>query len=85
MERAANSLPANRGGPLPEKLQGDELAAPARAQPAMPGRRVLFEQVLDALVRLLPEQRSRPAPSAVVEGRLALPEEAGDDRVDGGA
>src|SRR5919202_432078 len=35
MERAADGLPANRGGPLPEKLQGEQLAAPARAQPAM--------------------------------------------------
>src|SRR3954452_11680047 len=85
MERAADGLSANRGGPLPEKLQGEQLATPARAQPAMPGGRVLFEQALEALVRLLPEQRSRPAPSAVVEARLALPEEAGYDRVHGGA
>src|SRR5215216_2444441 len=47
--------------------------------------RVLFEQFLDTLVGLLVEQRHGAAPLAVVEGRPPLPEEARDDRVDGGA
>src|SRR5215212_2096595 len=86
VQRAAQCLPAHeRGGPLPEKLEGKELAAPARAQPAMLGGRILLEQLLDALTRLLPEQRPRTAPSVVVEGGAALPEEAGDNGVEGGA
>jgi hypothetical protein len=47
--------------------------------------RVLFDQMLDALVRLLPEQRSRAARPAVVEGRAPFPDEAGYDRIHGGA
>src|SRR5215210_2086285 len=86
VQRAAECLPAHkRGGPLPEKLEGKELAAPARAQPAMLGGRILLQQLLDTLTRLLPEQRSRTAPSVVVEGGAVLPEEAGDNGVDGGA
>src|SRR5215210_5253204 len=85
-ERAADGLPANRGGPLPEKLEGEQLAAPARAQPAMPGGRVLFEQALDALlIGRTFQQRFRASPYAVVEGPSPLPDEASDDRVDGGA
>src|SRR5215216_7542178 len=45
----------------------------------------MVEQLLEALTRLLPEQRPRTAPSVVVEGGAALPEEAGDNGVDGGA
>src|SRR5215211_1874849 len=56
-----------------------------RAQPAMFDGRVLFEQLLDALVRLLPEQRSRAARPAVVEGGAPFPSEAGYDRIHGGA
>src|SRR5215210_4140620 len=68
VQRAAECLPAHkRGGPLPEELEGDELATPARAQPAMLGGGILLEQLLDALTRLLPEQRPRTAPSVVVE------------------
>src|SRR5215210_7902245 len=84
VEHAANRLPARRGGSLPEQLQGEELATPARAQPAMVGGRALFEQTLDTLVRLLPEQRFRASPSLLVEGRTPpLPEEAASDRIHG--
>jgi hypothetical protein len=51
----------------------------------MIGGRILFEKLLEALVRLLPEQRSGAAPSDVVEGRAPLPEEAGRHRIHGGA
>jgi len=52
----------------------------------MRGGRVFFEEALDALVRLLlGDQQPRAAPSAVVEGRSPLPEEAGCDRIHGGA
>src|SRR5687768_16178474 len=85
MERAAQCLPARGGEPLSEKLQADELAAPARAQPAMRGGRVLFDEVLDALVRLIGEQQPRAAPSAIIESRAPLPEKAGDDRIHGGS
>src|SRR5215211_5016982 len=56
-----------------------------RAQPSVGGGRVLFEQTLEALVRLLSEQRFRASSPAVVEGGFALPEEALGDGVDGGA
>ena len=72
MERTAKRLRARGGCTLPQKLEGDELATPARAQPAMRGGRVFFEEALDALVRLLGEQRPRAALSAVVEGRVPL-------------
>src|SRR5688572_11640815 len=85
MERAAQCLPARLREPLSEKLQADELAAPARAQPAMRGGRVLFDEALDALVRLIGEQQPRAAPSAIIESRAPLPEKAGDDRIHGGS
>jgi hypothetical protein len=50
-------------------LRKEELATPARAQPAMLDGRVLFEQFLNTLVGLLVEQRHGAAPLAVVEGR----------------
>jgi hypothetical protein len=56
-----------------------------RAQPAVVGGRILFDQTLEALVRLLSEQRFRASSPAVVEGGFALPEEAVGDGVDGGA
>ena len=87
VQRAAHGLPAHADEPFPfpEKLHSEQLAAPARAQPAMFDGRVLFEQLLDALVGLLPEQRSRAARPAVVEGGAAFPDEAGYDRIHGGA
>src|ERR687897_4847 len=88
VQRAAHGLPAQAEEPFPfpEKLHSEQLAAPARAQPAMFDGRVLFEQLLDALVRLLPEQRSRAARRpAVVEGGAPFPDEAGYDRINGGA
>src|SRR5918994_1122451 len=87
VQRAAHGLPAQAEEPFPfpEKLHSEQLAAPARAQPAMFDGTVLFEQLLDALVRLLPEQRSRAARPAVVEGGAPFPDEAGYDRINGGA
>src|SRR5215218_4654934 len=85
VQRAAKCLAARGGEPLSHKLQAEELATPARAQPAMLDGRVLFEQFLDMLVGLLAEQRHGAAPLAVVEGRPPFPEKASDDRVDGGA
>src|SRR5215208_5946704 len=86
VERAAHRLPAyQEGGPLLEQLEGDELAAPARAQPAVVGRRILFDQMLDALVRSFSEQRLRASPLPVIEGYPPFPSKATDERVDGGA
>jgi hypothetical protein len=47
--------------------------------------RILFDQMLDALVRSFSEQRLRASPLPVVEGHPTLLSEATDDRVDGGA
>jgi hypothetical protein len=47
--------------------------------------RVLFEQLLEELVRLLPEQRHGATPLAVVEGGAPSPYEAGYDRINSGA
>ncbi len=85
MQRAAKRLPAHKGGPLPKELEGEQLAAPAGAQPAMLGGRILFEQLLDALVCRIAEQRLRASPSEVFEGRSPLPNEPLDDGVNGGA
>jgi hypothetical protein len=51
----------------------------------MLGGRILFEQLLDALVCRIAEQRLRASPSEVFEGRSPLPNEPLDDGVNGGA
>jgi hypothetical protein len=85
MEHAAKCLLANQEGPLLEQLIGQKLAAPARAQPAVFGGSVLFDQTLDVLAHWLSDQRFGTSHFAVVEGRLLLPDEARGDRIDGGS
>jgi hypothetical protein len=50
-----------------------------RAQPAVLGGRLPFDQTLDPFVCRLLEQRFRAAPLAVIEGRSSLSGEAIDD------
>ena len=85
MERTANRLPARLRKPFAEELEGEELAAPARAQPAMIHGGVLFDELLEALVCGLSEQRPRTTRPAGVEGGAPLPIEAGCERINGGA
>src|SRR5215216_2546468 len=86
MERAANRLSAQQGGPLLEQLHGQELAAPARSQPPVGGGRLLFDQTLEVLFRRLAEQRFGSAPSTILEGAHPpfLLEEVLDEGVDCG-
>jgi hypothetical protein len=72
MECAAKRLSARQDGcSLLEQLHGQKLAAPARAQPSMRGRRLLFDQSLDVfVVGRFVEQRLRAASLTIVKGSL---------------
>jgi hypothetical protein len=85
MERAANRLPAYQECSLFEKLQGQELAAPARTQATALGGQHPFCEILKQFPYRALHQRHWTSPSAIMESPLSLPEETTDDSVDGGA
>ena len=88
VQRAPQCLPAHeRGGLLLKswRAMSLQLQRSWRAQPAVLGGRLPFDQTLDPFVCRLLEQRFRAAPLAVIEGRSSLLGEAIDDGVEGGA
>src|SRR3982750_2580440 len=84
MQHAANRLPTHHKGSLLEKLQGQEFATPARTQPTTLGGQHLFREPLDQLLCRFLHHRRGPSAFAVIERLVPLPDEASDDRVDGG-
>jgi hypothetical protein len=67
------------------KARSLQLQRSWRAQPLMRSGRSLSHQTLDALVDRLLERRCRASPSAVEKGGSLFSDEAGRDRIDGGA